>query len=72
MIYWSIMPLETVLEGFEDAHSYPELHTIHLQGGALMEVEVVGPAKGRVRRLISPRAADYLRVEWMPGAMVAL
>jgi len=71
MIHWSIIPLEAVMEGYDDPALQPQLVEIH-QGGVTLLVEAVGGARGKIHRLLSPNACDYLRAEWAPGQLVWL
>lgn len=69
MILYTPMPVEAVLEGMEEFRPhYQELIT----GEARLLVEATGPGQGRVVRLISPRAQDYLDPRYQPGAIISL
>lgn len=71
MIYWSIVPLETVLEGYDEPARQPLLQEIDYHGVAMI-VESVGVAEVKIHRLLSPVPADYLRPEWLPGQIIRL
>ncbi|PWI58233.1 YlzJ-like family protein [Sulfoacidibacillus thermotolerans] len=71
MILWSVIPIETVLDGYDDPTRQPKLQTIEF-GGATLVVEWLGYGQMRIHRLISPRPADYLRADWAPGQIVDL
>lgn len=66
MIFWSIIPLECVMEGFDEGESYARLEYIEWQGVTML-VERSAPGRARIHRLVSPRPNDYLRPEWAPG-----
>ncbi len=69
MIIWSVVPIETVLDGYDDPERQPKLQTIEYRGVTL-EVEWLAFGQMRIHRLLSPRPADYLREEWAPGQIV--
>lgn len=66
MLY-TIIPLEIVLQGVEK-HS-PKYSEIELDGRRIL-VEPLGLTEGRVVRLLSPDAQDYLLPQWQPGSIV--
>ncbi|MCI0183644.1 MAG: YlzJ-like family protein [Acidibacillus sp.] len=69
MILWSIVPIETVLEGYDDPSRQAKLEAIEYRGATLM-VEWIGYGQMRIHRLISPRPADYLREDFSPGKIL--
>jgi len=70
MILWSVVPIETIYdtesEGSSASSKYEEVHF----GQVTMIVEPTGILQGKIVRLISPEAKDYLKPEWMPGKMI--
>ncbi len=69
MILYTAMPVEAILKGMEDFKPcYRELVT----GEARLLVEETGSGQGRVVRLISPWAQDYLDPRYQPGSIVSL
>jgi len=71
MIYWSIYPLEVVLEGYDDPRRQPQLVEMQIEG-MTMVVEHVGRAQVRIHRLVSPRPSDYLNPRFAPGEILCL
>ncbi|MCY0900932.1 MAG: YlzJ-like family protein [Firmicutes bacterium] len=71
MIYWSIYPLEVVLDGYDDPRRQPQLVEMQVQGRTMV-VEHVGPAQVRIHRLVSPRPSDYLNPRLAPGELLSL
>lgn len=69
MMHWSILPLEAVMEGYDDPSIAPQIIEIH-QAGVTLLVEPVGSGQAKIHRLLSPNAADYLKPEWAPGQVV--
>ncbi len=69
MILYTPLSLEDVLEGFPAAAP----RTMEVRSGdALLLVEDIGSGQGRLVRLISGNPYDYLKPEWMPGAVLRL
>lgn len=66
MIFWSVIPLECVMDGFADSESYSRLEYIEWQGVTML-VERGAAGRVRIHRLVSPVPADYLRPDWAPG-----
>lgn len=71
MIYWSILPLEMVLEGYDDPRVQSKFIEMQIQG-VTMVVESISPGQVKIHRLISPCPADFLKPEWAPGQIVNL
>lgn len=67
MIIYTAIPIETVLEGL-DQHQ-PNYSEISM-GEATMVVEQLTPYTGKIIRLISPNAQDYLNPNYSPGQMI--
>lgn len=67
MIIYTPLPLEWVLEGYDSFK--PEYLELDYQGGKLI-VEMLSPEQGKIVRLISPRAEDYLAAENQPGTRI--
>ena len=63
VLHTPLLP-EEVLRGYESFA--PEYVEIDCPGGKMV-VEMLSPAEGRLVRLISPRAEDYLKPEYQPG-----
>ncbi|WP_135547272.1 YlzJ-like family protein [Paenibacillus cymbidii] len=68
MIIHSVMPIETVMQGF-DEHQ-PAFQEIEL-GGVTMQVETVDARRVRIVRLFSPDPQDYLNPHYTPGTIIA-
>lgn len=71
MIHWSIIPLEAVMEGYDDPAAQPKLMEVR-QGGVTLLVEPLEGGQAKLHRLLSPNASDYLKPEWAPGQLVHL
>jgi len=69
MILYSIVPPETILEGYESFK--PEYLELDIPGRGKMLIEPLSPTEGRLVRLISPCPNDYLRPEYQPGTLVS-
>ena len=69
MILYTIMPVETVLEGYDSFK--PAYIELDHPGGGRMLVEPLSPTEGRLVRLISPRPADYLDPQNQPGKIIS-
>lgn len=68
MILYTIIPLETVLDG---SVSYTPLYSeLALKNGGTLLVEKHGPNSARVVRLISSNPLDYLDPHLLPGKIV--
>lgn len=71
MILYTPMQLELVLEGLEDsAHTRSE-QEIAVNNGTLV-VANNGDGTANVVRLISTNPYDYMRPDYMPGALIRL
>lgn len=68
MLHWTILNAVDVFQGIEQPIEYQEI----VQSGRTLMVQPRGDGTGVLIRLISPLAADYLRTEWQPGAVVNL
>ena len=69
MIFWSVVPLEQVLAGYDDPASAPQLHVMRVQGVDML-VEPLSPWSVKVHRLLSPRPSDYLDPRFAPGQVI--
>ncbi|MBH5316579.1 YlzJ-like family protein [Paenibacillus sp. GSMTC-2017] len=67
MTLYTTMPLETVLQGFNE--EMEPLHEIWVQG-IHMQVEPIAPGMGKVVRLLNCSLDDYLNPELMPGSLI--
>jgi len=68
MVLYTTMPLETVLEGFDQVQRrYLELE---VDGGVRLLVEQTGANEGRIVRLISTDPQDYLQECYQPGRSI--
>lgn len=68
MIFYSPVPIEAVYEGYDQMKlNYRELQLGHIT----MVVEQLTETEGRVVRIISPYANDYLNPQYQPGQMLA-
>ncbi len=65
MIIYSVVPPEQIFDGLENHH--PQYKEVKLSNGATMIVEPVSLTEGKIVRLISPRAEDYLNPRYTPG-----
>lgn len=63
-ILYTIVPLHMVLEGHDTKPQWVEVQL----GRRTLIIEPTTGTHGRVVRLISTDAMDYLRPEWQPGA----
>lgn len=66
-VLWTVLPPETVLDGWEKCPAYEEIGL----DGATVVVERLSPREARVVRLLSTSPADYLRPEFQPGTMLS-
>ena len=69
MIFWSIVPLDEVLAGYDDPSLAPELQVMRIRGVELL-AEVVAPGSIRIHRLLSPLPSDYLDPRLAPGQVI--
>lgn len=68
---WSVVPMEMIFPQSDTGASRGKMATLQLQDVTLI-VEITGFGQARIDRLISPRASDYLKPEWMPGQVIQL
>jgi hypothetical protein len=70
VIMWTVVPLESVFEGLNLAHTEPyrEIRRGHLT----MLVEPVQDGYGKIVRLVSPDCNDYLDPQFAPGSLIRL
>ncbi len=67
MIMYSTVPIEVIFENYDKIKlNYRELQLGHIT----MIVEQVSDSEGRIIRLISPDAQDYLMPQYQPGSIV--
>lgn len=67
MIVYSTVPVEKIFEDYDKMQlNYQEINYGHLT----MVVEQVSDSEGRIVRLISPLAQDYLNPEYQPGTKI--
>ncbi|MEW5785729.1 MAG: YlzJ-like family protein [Bacillota bacterium] len=69
MILYTIMPPESILEGYDTFK--PEYIELDYPGGGKMVIEPLSQSEGRLVRLISPCPDDYLRPENQPGTIIS-
>lgn len=69
MILYTPLSLEQVLEGYESFQ--PEYREL-VVGEAMLVIEETAHGRGRIVRLISPRAEDYLNPAYQPGEIVSV
>jgi len=67
-VLYTPLALEDVLAGYEEE---PELMEINYYGKILI-VELVSPVHGKLVRLISSEAGDYINEKWQPGSIINL
>lgn len=68
MIHYSIIPLETVFENFEQMEKQ-QLQEITING-VTMVVEPLEGREAKIVRLISPNPQDYLNPQLAPGQKI--
>lgn len=67
MIMYSTIPIETIFENYDKMKlNYRELQFGHIS----MIVEQTSESEGKIIRLISPVAQDYLLPQYQPGSIV--
>jgi hypothetical protein len=67
MILHTLLPLDQVLEGFNEMEPvYEEMNV----DGITMVVEPVSPRRAKIVRLISPDPMHYLNPAYAPGQMI--
>lgn len=67
MIVYSTVPIEKIYENFGEMKlNYKEINFGHVT----MVVEQVSDSEGRIVRMISPIAQDYLNPEYQPGTKI--
>lgn len=67
MIIYSTVPLETIFEDYDKMKlNYREIQVGHIK----MVVEQVSDSEGRIVRLISPIAQDFLIPQYQPGNII--
>lgn len=69
MVLYTVSPLETVLEGY-DQYS-PEYFELEY-GTCRIVVEAMPPASGKIVRIISSQPHDYLNPLLQPGSIISL
>lgn len=68
MTIYSVMPIEAVMEGFDEHRPhYVEM----VVDGIRMQVEPTSDQSARIVRLISTNPYDYLRTDCAPGMEIA-
>jgi len=69
-IHWSVIPFADVMAGYEinQKETFEEV----TMGHVTMVVIPESHGMGRIQRLISPVASDYLKSEWQPGCLIAM
>ncbi|TBL77787.1 YlzJ-like family protein [Paenibacillus thalictri] len=68
MIYYSTMPLEVVMEGFEQREQ-PKYFDITLNG-IQMQVQAINERQASIVRIISANPQDYLNPNYAPGKLI--
>lgn len=71
MMLHTIVPIEEVLRGFEAYCEDKRERQIVDINGVTMQVNVSGPGRGTVDRLLSTDPSHYLRPECQPGYEVS-
>ncbi|TCS83004.1 YlzJ-like family protein [Tepidibacillus fermentans] len=67
MIHYTPVPLEFVFEGYDQMKfNYKEIQYGHMT----MIIEPTSEFEGKLVRLISPNALDYLNPNYQPGTML--
>ncbi|OEG00460.1 hypothetical protein BHF71_00705 [Vulcanibacillus modesticaldus] len=67
MIIYSTVPTEIIFEGYDQMKlNYREIQFGHIK----MIVEQLSDSEGRIVRLISPIAQDYLNPQYQPGSLI--
>ncbi len=69
MILYTPMQLELVLDGLQDSAAKHNEQEIAINNGRLV-VANNGDGTGNVVRLISTNPYDYMRADYMPGALI--
>jgi len=70
-ILWTALPMELVIEGLTEGQAPGPCMEMSV-GGRLLLVHPAENGMGRVERLISGNADDYLDARFQPGCMVPL
>lgn len=68
MILYTPLPLELVLEGFDQPREYREIKI----DGVTMVVEKINDHQSRIVRLISTNPNDFLSPKYQPGSIISL
>ena len=71
MLHWTVLNEFDVWMNPEDQSKAPKYKELERDGATLV-VQPLENGKGRLERLISPRASDYLKPEWQPGSIVSM
>jgi hypothetical protein len=66
LLLYTLMPLETVLEGIDKKYEYKEIDV----DGVTLVVESVGINQGKIVRLLSSDPQDYLNPSFSPGKII--
>ena len=67
MIMYSTVPIEVIFENYDKMKlNYREIQFGHIN----MVVEQLSESEGRIVRLISPIAQDYLLPQYQPGNII--
>jgi len=66
MILYTVANLEQVLEGLEKERQFIELEI----EGLKMQLEPIGINQGRIVRIFSTDAQQYLNSKWQPGKII--
>lgn len=67
MIHYTLLPLESVFDGWDQLKSAPREVVIH---GVTMLVEPVNESEARIVRLISSDPQDFLNPTFQPGMTI--
>lgn len=67
MILYTALPLELILEGYEEfSPKYEEMK----KGGQLLLIEPISFNRGKIVRLISSNPQDYMNPSLQPGEII--
>jgi hypothetical protein len=68
MIYYTTMPMDVVMEGFEQREK-PRYYEISLNG-VRMQVQAINERQASIVRILSGNPQDYLNPNYAPGTLI--